>query len=204
MAILRCCSHRRTCLVRFDGARFGDPTMPGTRARTTVSACKRSGVGAGAACHSASASRCGRVVTTLACPALAAGMAAVVLLIVAVLIATNVGAIRDRLPGASAGGPSVQALAVLPLDNLSGDPGQDYFADGMTESLISSLAPIRALVISRTSAMRYKGTTKSLPEIARELNVDAVLEGSVQHANGRVRVTAQLDPRSERHAFVGT
>ena len=63
----------------------------------------------------------------------------------------------------------------------------------MTESLISTLAQIRALkVISRTSAMRYKGTSKSLPEIARELNVDAVLEGSVQHANGRVRVTAQL------------
>ena len=119
--------------------------------------------------------------------------AGVVLLILAVLIATNVRAVRDRLPGASVGASSVRAIAVLPLDNLSGDPAQDYFAEGMTENLISSLAQIRALkVISRTSAMRYKGTSKSLPEIARELNVDAVLVGSVQRATGRVRVTAQL------------
>jgi TolB-like protein/thioredoxin-like negative regulator of GroEL len=89
--------------------------------------------------------------------------------------------------------PEIKSLAVLPLENLSGDPQQDYFADGMTEALINNLARIRALkVISRTSAMRYKGSQKSLPEIARELNVDAVLEGSVQRSGGRVRVTAQL------------
>ena len=89
--------------------------------------------------------------------------------------------------------PEIRSIAVLPLNNLSGDPAQEYFADGMTEALISNLAQIRALkVISRTSVMRYKGSGKSLPEIARELNVDAVIEGSVQRSGGRVRVTAQL------------
>ena len=83
---------------------------------------------------------------------------------------------------------------MLPLENLSGDPAQEYFADGMTEALISNLARIRALkVISRTSVMRYKGIRKSsLPEIAQELKVDAVIEGTVQRSGGRVRVTAQL------------
>ena len=74
----------------------------------------------------------------------------------------------------------IRSLAVLPLANLSGDPSQSYFADGMTEALITSLAQIGKLrVISRTSMMQYQGTRKSLPRIARELNVDAVLEGSV-------------------------
>jgi TolB-like protein/Tfp pilus assembly protein PilF len=87
----------------------------------------------------------------------------------------------------------IKSVAVLPLENLSGDPAQEYFADGMTESLINNLARIRALkVISRTSVMRYKGSQKSLPEIARELNVDAIIEGSVQRSGGLVRVTAQL------------
>jgi serine/threonine protein kinase/Flp pilus assembly protein TadD len=91
--------------------------------------------------------------------------------------------------------PEIRSLAVLPLNNLSGDPAQEHFADGMTEALISNLTQIRALkVISRTSAMRYKGSDKSLPEIARELNVDAVVEGSVQHSGGRVHVTARLIP----------
>jgi serine/threonine protein kinase/tetratricopeptide (TPR) repeat protein len=90
--------------------------------------------------------------------------------------------------------PSViRAIAVLPLRNLSQDPAQEYFADGMTESIISDLARIKALrVISRTSAMSYKNTTKPLPEIARELNVDAVLEGSALLAGKRVRVSVQL------------
>jgi len=84
-------------------------------------------------------------------------------------------------------------LAVLPLDNLSHDPEQDYFADGMTEALITDLAKISALrVISRTSMMHYKGTKKTVPEIARELSVEAVVEGSVSKAGDRVRVTAQL------------
>ena len=88
---------------------------------------------------------------------------------------------------------AIQALAVLPLENYSGDPGHDYFADGMTEALITSLAKIKALrVISRTSAMRYKGARKSLPQIARELNVDAVIEGSVLRSGNRIRIAAQL------------
>lgn len=87
----------------------------------------------------------------------------------------------------------IKAIAVLPLTNLSRDPEQDYFTDGMTEALITDLAQIGALrVISRTSAMRYKGTDKPLPQIARELNVDALVEGSVLRAGDRVRITAQL------------
>ncbi len=87
----------------------------------------------------------------------------------------------------------IQSLAVLPLENLSRDPEQEYFVDGMTEELISSLAKISALrVISRTSVMTYKGKRKRLPEIARELNVDAVVEGSVQRFGERVRISAQL------------
>jgi TolB-like protein/Flp pilus assembly protein TadD len=87
----------------------------------------------------------------------------------------------------------IHSLAVLPLENLSRDPEQEYFADGMTEALITDLAKISALkVISRTSAMRFKGTDKPLPTIARELNVDAVVEGSVLRAASRVRITAQL------------
>ena len=89
--------------------------------------------------------------------------------------------------------PSVRSLAVLPLDNFSGDPAQEYFADGMTDELITDLAKIGALrVISRTSVMRYKGTKKALPEIARELNVDGIIEGSVTRSGQRVRITAQL------------
>jgi serine/threonine-protein kinase len=91
-----------------------------------------------------------------------------------------------------ASGP-IRALVVLPLENLSGDPAQEYFADGMTEALIARLAKIGTLkVISRTSAMFYKGARKPLPEIARELKVDAVVEGSVLRAGDQVRITAQL------------
>jgi TolB-like protein/Flp pilus assembly protein TadD len=87
----------------------------------------------------------------------------------------------------------IESIAVLPLENLSRDPDQEYFADGMTEALITSLAKISALhVISRTSAMRYKKTDKSLPQIARELNVDAVVEGTVQRSRHRVCISAQL------------
>ncbi len=87
----------------------------------------------------------------------------------------------------------IKALAVLPLENLSGDPEQEYFADGMTEALITDLAQIRALrVISRTSTMQYKGAKKALLEVARELNVDAVVEGSVLRSGDRVRITADL------------
>jgi TolB-like protein/DNA-binding winged helix-turn-helix (wHTH) protein/Flp pilus assembly protein TadD len=89
--------------------------------------------------------------------------------------------------------PRLGSIAVLPLENLSGDPTQEYFADGMTEQLITDLAKVGSLrVISRTSVMRYKGTKKGLPEIARELNVDGIVEGSVMRSGNRVRITAQL------------
>jgi len=89
--------------------------------------------------------------------------------------------------------PSVRSIAVLPMDNFSGDPAQEYFADGMTDELITDLAKIGSLrVISRTSVMRYKGTRKGLPEIAKELNVDGIIEGSVTRSGQRVRITAQL------------
>jgi TolB-like protein/DNA-binding winged helix-turn-helix (wHTH) protein/Flp pilus assembly protein TadD len=85
------------------------------------------------------------------------------------------------------------SLAVLPLVNLSGDPAQEYLADGMTEELITELSKIRALkIISRTSVMQYKGVKKTLPEIARELNVDGVVEGAVLRSGNRVRITTQL------------
>jgi eukaryotic-like serine/threonine-protein kinase len=88
---------------------------------------------------------------------------------------------------------AIKSLAVLPLENLSADPAQEYFVDGMTEALISKLTQVRALrVISRTSVMRFKGSRKSLAEVARELNVDAVIEGSVQRDGGRVKITARL------------
>jgi serine/threonine-protein kinase len=88
---------------------------------------------------------------------------------------------------------SIRSLVVLPLENLSGDPSHDFFADGMTDALISELAQVSALrVISRTSAMRYKGARKPIPEIGRELNVQAVVEGSVVRSGNRVRITAQL------------
>src|SRR5207245_3029151 len=87
----------------------------------------------------------------------------------------------------------IKSIAVLPLANLSGDTTQDYFADGMTETLITDLAQIGSLrVISRTSAMHYKNTAKALPEIAQELGVDAVIEGAVLRSGNHVRITAQL------------
>ena len=98
--------------------------------------------------------------------------------------------IRKRRPSVT---PAVASIAVLPFQNLSGDSAQEYFVDGMTDALIGDLAKIRALrVISRTSAMHYKGTNKSLPELAKELNVDAVVEGTVQRSGDRVHVRAQL------------
>jgi serine/threonine protein kinase/TPR repeat protein len=87
----------------------------------------------------------------------------------------------------------IKSLAVLPLENLSGNMNQEYFVDGMTEALITNLAEIGSIrVISRTSAMHYKGTQKKLPEIAKELNVDAVIEGAVMNSGDRVRIDVQL------------
>ena len=105
----------------------------------------------------------------------------------------------------SAGGTSVPArsLAVLPLQNLTGDPGQDYFVDGMTDELTTNLAQIATLrVPSRTSTMLFKDTKLPVTEIARQLNVDFVLEGSVARSGQRVRITAQLiDARNDRHVW---
>ena len=99
--------------------------------------------------------------------------------------------------------PPITSLAVLPLVNLSNDPEQEYFVDGMTDVLITDLASIRALrVISRQSVMAYKGSRKPLPQIARELDVDGVVEGSVARSAGRVRVTAQLvHAPTDRHLW---
>jgi len=103
-----------------------------------------------------------------------------------------VGKLRTRLLR-SAVPVRIQSIAVLPLENLSHEPEQEYFADGMTEELIKSLGKIGALhVTSRTSVMRYKKTDKSLPQVARELNVDGIVEGTVQRSGDRVRITAQL------------
>ncbi|MCK4835623.1 MAG: protein kinase, partial [Candidatus Aminicenantes bacterium] len=97
----------------------------------------------------------------------------------------------------------IDSLAVLPLENLSGDPNQEYFSDGMTEALITELSRIKALkVISRTSVMRFKNSSKSLPEIARQLKVAAVVEGSVLKAGDKVRITTQLiEAESDKHLW---
>jgi TolB-like protein/DNA-binding winged helix-turn-helix (wHTH) protein/Flp pilus assembly protein TadD len=97
----------------------------------------------------------------------------------------------------------VRSLAVLPFENLTGDAGQEYFVDGVTEAVTTSLAQIHALrVISRTSAMRYRNTQKSLRDVARELNVDAIVEGAVLRSGARVRITAQLiDSRTDSHLW---
>jgi eukaryotic-like serine/threonine-protein kinase len=128
--------------------------------------------------------------------------AAGIAVIVAIALALSSDTLRRRLFGAA---PTAQihSLAVLPLENYSRDPEQDYFADGMTEALITDLSKISALrVISRTSAMQYKGVKKSLPEIARELQVDAVIEGSVERAGDRVRITAQLiQAKNDEHLW---
>lgn len=109
-----------------------------------------------------------------------------------ILIAPNPGNFRERARGSPAM-PTIRSLAVLPLENLSGDPSQEYFVDGMTDALITDLAQISNLkVISRTSVMQYKGARKSLPEVARALGVDAVVEGSVVRSGPKVRITAQL------------
>jgi serine/threonine protein kinase/TolB-like protein/Tfp pilus assembly protein PilF len=112
--------------------------------------------------------------------------------LLALLVGLNVGGLQERLLRRTKTGP-IHSLAVLPLANLSPDMEQGYFADSMTEALITDLAKISALrVVSRTSVMRYKNTQKTPQEIARELGVDALVEGSVQREGDRVRVTAQL------------
>jgi len=110
-----------------------------------------------------------------------------------------------RLMGKPAA-PQIRSLVVLPLQNLSPDPAQEYFSDGMTDALITDLAQIGSLkVISRTSSMQYKQTKKSLLEIARELNVDGIIEGTVQRSGNRVRITAQLvHGPTDRHLWANS
>jgi TolB-like protein/DNA-binding winged helix-turn-helix (wHTH) protein len=122
-----------------------------------------------------------------------AAVTALILLVVAgILIAVNTAGMRDRLFPASRA-RQIHSIAVLPLSNLSGDASQDYFADGMTDELITALAKNRNLrVVSRTSAMQYKGVSRSLPQIARELGVDGILEGSIERSANRVHMTVQL------------
>lgn len=134
---------------------------------------------------------------TAALPAAASPARGLRLALAAVIFLGVVAAAAYLLRGPADGPPTVSApirsIAVLPFDNLSGDPEQEYFADGMTDAVISQLAQIGALrVISRTSVIRYRGQSKAVPEIARELNVDAVIEGAVQRDAGRVRISAQL------------
>jgi TolB-like protein/DNA-binding winged helix-turn-helix (wHTH) protein/Tfp pilus assembly protein PilF len=128
---------------------------------------------------------------------LALGLAASI----AAAFAFDLAGIRSRAFARSV--PPIRSIAVLPLQNLSGDATQEYFVDGMTDALITELAQFSSLrVISRTSAMHYKGSHQALPEIARELNVDAVVEGSVIRSGNRVRITAQLlEARSDRHLW---
>ncbi len=115
------------------------------------------------------------------------------------------GRLRGRISGKTLSG-HIESVAVLPLENLSHDPEQEYFADGMTDALITDLAKIHALrVISRNSIMQYKGNRKPMPQIARELNVDAVVEGTVMRSGDHVRITAQLiEAPKDRHLWAET
>jgi TolB-like protein/DNA-binding winged helix-turn-helix (wHTH) protein/Flp pilus assembly protein TadD len=135
---------------------------------------------------------------------LRAGAFAGTALLLVALVASS-GKIQRWLSAASSS-PSIHSIAVLPLQNLSGDATQEYFSDGMTDALITDLAQIGSVkVISRTSSMQYKQTKKSLPEIARELNVDGIIEGTVQHSGDRVRITAQLiHGPSDKHLWANS
>ncbi|MBI2956924.1 MAG: tetratricopeptide repeat protein [Acidobacteria bacterium] len=120
---------------------------------------------------------------------------------VALLLGLNVGGVRERLFGAPT--PQIDSIAVLPLKNLSGDPEQEYFVEGMHEALTAELSKISALkVISRTSAMQYKDVKKAMPQIARELGVNGLIEGSVAREGDQVRITVQLiHGPSDRHLW---
>jgi len=133
-------------------------------------------------------------------PLLVVGSLAVVLALT--LWGFNAFHFRDRFFAVPSSHP-IKSIAVLPLVNFSADLEQTYFADGMTEELINALSRIRALrVISRTSVMKYKDTHKSLSEIARELKVDALVEGTVQRSDGRVKISADLvDAREDRNLW---
>jgi TolB-like protein/Tfp pilus assembly protein PilF len=129
----------------------------------------------------------------------------IIALLALTIVTLGFRSLRDRLFARSSI-PPIQSVVVLPFVNLTGDVEQDYFADGMTEALTTELGKANVVrVISRTSAMQYKQTRKSIPEIARDLNVDAVVEGGVQRANDRVSITAQLIyAPTDRHLWAQT
>ncbi len=129
----------------------------------------------------------------------------IVVLVCVLILAFNIAGTRERVFGNDRP-PLIRSLAVLPLQNLSGDPSQEYFSDGMTEELITELSRINGMkVISRTSVMRYKNSNKSLPDIARELGADGIVEGSVLRSGDRVRITAQLiSPRTDVNVWAET
>src|ERR1700688_3121816 len=131
----------------------------------------------------------------------AIAVSAGIFLLLALTAAFNFGKVRDWVR--STNGPRIQSLAVLPLINLTGDAAQDFFVDGMTDEVTTELAQIGGLrVTSRTSTMQFKDAKKSIPQIGKELNVDAVLQGSVAHSGNRVRVIAQLiEAQSDRQLW---
>jgi TolB-like protein/DNA-binding winged helix-turn-helix (wHTH) protein/Flp pilus assembly protein TadD len=128
------------------------------------------------------------------------------LTVAAVLAALGLSATRNRWRAERSGPVQIRSIAVLPFENLGGDREQDYFVDGMTDAIITNLAQVRALrVISRTSVVQYERTDKLLPRIAEDLNVDAVVEGTVMRSGDRVRVTAQLiHAATDRHLWART
>ena len=129
-----------------------------------------------------------------------------ILIATAIVLASGVALVWRAGWENRGGNATIRSLAVLPLQNLSGDPKQDYFADGMTEELITDLAQLHGLrVISRTSSMLYRRPHKPVPQIGRELDVDAVIEGAVVRSGGRVRITAQLiDAAADRHLWAAS
>ena len=141
---------------------------------------------------SSGATPAGTQVVSRTCAGRVKVLALTVVVAIALLVGLSLSSVRERLLGRPSP-PRIESLAVLPLLNLSGNPDQDYFADGMTEALIADLGKIGSLrVISRTSVMQYKGTKKPLPDIARELNVDAFIEGTVTRSGNHLRITANL------------
>src|SRR6266513_3504729 len=129
--------------------------------------------------------------------------ATILVIAIALLFIPRIVNFRAKGTSAASAATAIRSVAVLPLVNLSSDPEQEYFSDGMTDELIAELAKVgRLRVISHTSVQRYKETKRPLPEIARELSVDAVVEGTVMRSGDRVRITAQLiDARSDRHLW---
>ena len=145
----------------------------------------------------------GRVARSVGRPSVVIGVTALLLATIATLLVAPYG---GKLHFGKSPEAQITSIVVLPMENLSGDPNQNYFADGMTDELIASLARISSLrVISHTTAMDYKGTHESLEKIAHDLNVDAVVEGTVLRSGDRVRITAELvQVSTDRHLWADT